>query len=85
MNSVLLLNVPPDTRGRIHENDAERLRQFGNYLSILFENELLIDGEMNGKLAQVLQGSIWSGREKQSILCCCRRISEKDNEWNLSL
>lgn len=49
MNSVLLLNVPPDTRGRIHENDAERLRQFGNYLSILFENELLIDGEMEWK------------------------------------
>ena len=46
MNSVLLLNVPPDTRGRIHENDVERLTQFGNYLTTLFENELLIDGQM---------------------------------------
>lgn len=46
MNSVLLLNVPPDTRGRIHENDAERLRQLGNYLSTLFENELLTEGEL---------------------------------------
>ncbi|HCC85295.1 MAG TPA: alpha-1,3/4-fucosidase [Porphyromonadaceae bacterium] len=46
MNSVLLLNVPPDRRGRIHETDAALLRQFDNYLSSLFENELLTDGEI---------------------------------------
>jgi len=28
-NSVLLLNVPPDRRGLIHENDAKRLEEFG--------------------------------------------------------
>lgn len=46
MNSVLLLNVPPDRRGRIHETDVAVLRQFDNYLSSLFENELLTDGEI---------------------------------------
>ncbi|HBG57064.1 alpha-L-fucosidase [Proteiniphilum sp. UBA1028] len=46
MNSVLLLNVPPDTRGRLHEVDVERLRQFGTYIASTFENEKLIDGEI---------------------------------------
>ena len=38
MNSVLLLNIPPDTRGLIHETDAERLKQFGEYIKKTFEN-----------------------------------------------
>ena len=46
MNSVLLLNVPPDTRGRLHEVDVERLRQFGAYIGNMFNNDKLIDGEM---------------------------------------
>lgn len=31
-NSVLLLNIPPDRRGRIAEADAARLREFGAYV-----------------------------------------------------
>lgn len=46
MNSVLLLNVPPDTRGRLHEVDVERLRQFGNYIDMTFRDDKLIDGEI---------------------------------------
>lgn len=30
------LNVPPDTRGRVHENDTESLRQFGQHLKQTF-------------------------------------------------
>lgn len=41
MNSVLLLNVPPDTRGLIHEIDAHRLKEFGNYIKKTFENNKL--------------------------------------------
>jgi alpha-L-fucosidase len=44
MNSVLLLNVPPDKRGRLHEVDVERLRQFGAYISNTFKNDRLTDG-----------------------------------------
>ncbi|MBF6629327.1 MAG: alpha-L-fucosidase [Proteiniphilum sp.] len=44
MNSVLLLNVPPDRRGRLHEVDVERLRQFGAYISNTFKNNKLTDG-----------------------------------------
>lgn len=46
MNSVLLLNVPPDKRGRIYEIDAERLRQFGVYINNTFSDEKLTDGEV---------------------------------------
>lgn len=31
-NATFLLNLPPDTRGLLHENDVERLREFGRYL-----------------------------------------------------
>jgi len=44
MNSVLLLNVPPDRRGRLHEVDVERLRMFGAYISNTFNNEKITDG-----------------------------------------
>lgn len=39
-NAVLLLNIPPDTRGLIHENDAGRLKEFKNYLDITFEENI---------------------------------------------
>lgn len=42
-NSVLLLNVPPDTRGRIHENDAARLKELGTVLKGTFSKNL-VDG-----------------------------------------
>ena len=49
MNSVLLLNIPPDKRGRIYETDAERLRQFGDYITQTFENEKLTNANMEWK------------------------------------
>ena len=42
MNSVLLLNIPPDTRGLIHESDVTRLKEFGEYIKRTFE-----DSKMN--------------------------------------
>ncbi len=39
-NAQLLLNVPPDKRGRIHENDARRLREWGDRLRATFSVNL---------------------------------------------
>jgi len=39
-NSVLLLNVPPDRRGLIHENDARRLRELRAALDAIFRTDL---------------------------------------------
>ena len=44
-NSVLLLNVPPDCRGRIHENDARRLHEFGEWLRRSFARNLAAGGD----------------------------------------
>ena len=35
-NSVLLLNIPPDKRGLIHEIDAARIKEFGAYIKQTF-------------------------------------------------
>ena len=45
-NTVLLLNIPPDRRGLIHENDAIRLREFGKVLDATFEENLALGAEM---------------------------------------
>lgn len=39
-NAVLLLNIPPDTRGLIHENDVARLAEFKEFLDKTFESNI---------------------------------------------
>jgi alpha-L-fucosidase len=39
-NSVLLLNLPPDRRGLIHENDVQRLHEFRRALDAIFDENL---------------------------------------------
>ncbi len=50
-NSVLLLNIPPDTRGLIHENDVARLQELAAYISQTFSTEYSIGTarEITGK------------------------------------
>lgn len=38
-NSVLLLNIPPDTRGLIHENDVKALAELHRYISTTFATD----------------------------------------------
>ena len=39
-NAQLLLNIPPDKRGRIHESDAARLKELGDRLQATFAVDL---------------------------------------------
>lgn len=39
-NATFLLNIPPDRRGLIHENDVKRLREFGDALRRTFQHNL---------------------------------------------
>ncbi len=41
-NANLLLNVPPDRRGRIHPNDSTRLMEFRKVLDEIFKDDLAI-------------------------------------------
>ncbi len=38
--AVLLLNLPPDRRGQIHENDVRSLREFSRLRNAIFSNDL---------------------------------------------
>lgn len=60
-NSLLLLNVPPDKRGLIHENDAAILKQFKNVRDAIFD-ENLADG------AKVEASSSASGTKPANVL-----------------
>ena len=44
-NSSLLLNVPPDRRGRIHAADSLRLQELARYLERTFADDRVIGGE----------------------------------------
>lgn len=43
-NSVLLLNIPPDLRGVINENDVQRLKEFSSYLKKTFARNYVLKG-----------------------------------------
>ena len=49
MNSVLLLNIPPDPRGLIHEVDAARLKEFGQYIKETFADNKMAVTHTNWK------------------------------------
>ncbi len=43
-NSVLLLNIPPDRRGMLHETDVERIKGLGDYIKKTFANNKVLKG-----------------------------------------
>jgi len=45
-NSVLLLNIPPDRRGRIADADVARLKEFGAYVNQLYATDFVKDGTL---------------------------------------
>ena len=44
-NATFLLNIPPDRRGLFHENDVQRLREFGAFLKSSFQHNLLPEAD----------------------------------------
>jgi alpha-L-fucosidase len=54
-NSVLLLNLPPDKRGLIHENDAKRVFELCKVLDATFDQNLALN--VNVKANQVRQNN----------------------------
>ncbi len=43
-NSVLLLNIPPDRRGLIHEIDVQRIKELSDYIAKTFADNQVVDG-----------------------------------------
>ncbi len=56
-NGVLLLNIPPDKRGLIHENDVKALKELNELITETFDKNLLNGARMespNGKKLEAL-------------------------------
>lgn len=51
-NSVLLLNIPPDRRGLIHEADVARLKEFAEYRQKTFQDNKILHGTGLWKASQ---------------------------------
>jgi alpha-L-fucosidase len=49
-NAQLLLNIPPDKRGRIHDNDVRRLNELGDRLKSAFAENLAALASWSGSL-----------------------------------
>lgn len=62
-NSVLLLNIPPDLRGLINENDVQRLKEFSSYLKKTFARSYVLKGNeaWHGTSGTVRQYDIQKG------------------------
>jgi alpha-L-fucosidase len=71
-NSVLLLNLPPDRRGLIHENDVQRLKEFRKVLDAIFDQNLV--RKASAKASNVKGGNPAFGADKITD-------GEKDTYW----
>jgi alpha-L-fucosidase len=72
-NGVLLLNIPPDKRGLIHENDEKNLKEWNRLITGTFKSNLMKDATFksaNGKKTKALCdgnfGSYWTTKGKDS-------------------
>ena len=60
MNGNFLLNIPPDTRGLIHENDIHRLMELKTYLDEAFSLNLAINASAH---AAQTRGKLFSAKK----------------------
>ena len=74
-NAGLLLNLPPDKRGLIHENDALAVRKFNEILNRTLSNNLAENAKITGKhtsdcVAQNLleKGGLYIPESKETIV-----------------
>lgn len=52
----LLLNIPPDRRGRVHDNDVKALKEFGERIDTLFARNLLAGAKIDADAGAVRGG-----------------------------
>ena len=66
-NAQLLLNIPPDKRGRIHENDVRRLKELGDTLKATFAVDLAAGAKFSSHLATWTDGL--SDADRARLVC----------------
>jgi alpha-L-fucosidase len=65
-NAQLLLNIPPDKRGRIHENDVRRLKELGDRLKATFAVNLAAGARAMVSERHALDGGPSAGTVEES-------------------
>jgi len=85
-NAVLLLNIPPDTEGKLNAADTVRLKELGDRINSIYSENLLTDAGLSfsGSLqnndlqnVQIDDESYWIGDEKQTELTVTMPESKK--------
>ncbi len=94
-NSLLLLNIPPDKRGLIHENDIQTLQSFRNILDQTFTENLALDAKILpdeytkiGKSADLFDQDLttfWTSRKTKKEMVIEMVLPEEKNFNVLSL
>ena len=75
MNAVLLLNIPPDRRGLFHEEDVQRLKEFGEWKDATFGTPV---GEGEPFDIIVLQENIMRGQRVEKFHI---EVSDNGTDW----
>lgn len=74
-NSVLLLNIPPDRKGRIAEPDVKRLKELGDFINKIYEREIPCEikkgATANGNPFITLS---FASKEKVNVIEICENI-----------
>jgi alpha-L-fucosidase len=65
-NSVLLLNIPPDERGLIHENDIKALRGWRTAINNIFSNNLASESMVHGFPPDANPAFLFDGNDNTS-------------------
>jgi alpha-L-fucosidase len=81
LNSSLLLNIPVDKRGLIHENDAQRMLELNQFIKNTFKNNLI----KNSKLSFNNKSHPINKIVDRNIDTFCPFKSNKNNIINISL
>ena len=78
-NAQLLLNVPPDKRGLVHENDARRLAELGDRIRAAFAVDLAAGARMYNLVSRQTGGPKKIGRRPTVY----KDVTQEAFEWTL--
>ena len=84
-NSVLLLNIPPDRRGRIHEADVARLKEFAAYRQQVFADNRVKKGQKMWDAASGDQREYELKPSSKINVVFCRKTLPADSVWRASV
>lgn len=84
-NSTFLLNLPPDKRGLIHENDAVRMKEFGNVIREIFKENLAANAEASASESMDESHSVENMFDRNKNTYWCPKESTEKCEIKIDL